>query len=464
MCESENIPAAPRASIRQPRSLVGAPWVCALACLASHCALYSGDEPASQDTTFSTVAHELRAEHTVQHATGAREWKLSQIPGEQSDTGKFPQILLSPSGYGALIWDRLEPKFPPIYASIMSPDGTWIAPTQRGAAENRAFSINDLGHVVLISSQRAYFFVEWYNNRWTSSRLVDYPTLHWLYDACLTADDRALLVYQEQSEDPVKSRPLSVGVVKLGELIVSERLTTGLDAGGYAEIKEFGEGSLLLLKGGASHRVTVCPGCDAHIWTLGNHIGRTLIAVDSSKQAATLLWDNLDGPKTTLWAGQIVWGGQWSGPTRVSDAMNNVYSPQIAIDGHGVAHAVWLEGEDKIGRVMTARRDPATGLWSKPEVLSPASDASCNAPALAVDPSGNGLALWVHLDLQTDKWNPGGELHWAQYTPGQGWSTRATALSTAGAVARYATIAMDASGRASAAWTENERLRVARYE
>jgi hypothetical protein len=123
---------------------------------------------------------------------------------------------------------------------------------------------------------------------------------------------------------------------------------------------------------------------------------------------------------------------------------------------------VWLQTDGSAVQVMTAALDPATGGWSPAQALSPASDSVASAPALATEPRGNALAMW--LEQQGDGPEAKSEVRWARYVSGLGWRPEASVLSTPAVDAREVTLAMDGRGRASAAWTEADALWVARYE
>jgi len=78
--------------------------------------------------------------------------------------------------------------------------------------------------------------------------------------------------------------------------------------------------------------------------------------------------------------------------------------PQIAIDPSGNALAVWAG-------IWSNRYTPSNG-WGTAEELS---DGGVS-PQVAIDPSGNALAVWAQWD--------GALSHWSnRYTPSNGWGT-----------------------------------------
>jgi len=83
----------------------------------------------------------------------------------------------------------------------------------------------------------------------------------------------------------------------------------------------------------------------------------------------------------------------WTTPTTLSSAGRNATSPDVAVDGHGVVHAVWVEtAANGHGVVEYARRSPGAG-WTDPMPLSTdALDAS--GPSVATSFAGNLVVAW----------------------------------------------------------------------
>jgi hypothetical protein len=94
-------------------------------------------------------------------------------------------------------------------------------------------------------------------------------------------------------------------------------------------------------------------------------------------------------------------GGQWSvSPVPVSGIGDSaVRGPQVAVDPHGNAVAVWsADNQDAVTRVLRASTRPAGGAWTEPVVISNDDNAvSDRDHDVAIDAQGNATAIWSEL-------------------------------------------------------------------
>ena len=108
-------------------------------------------------------------------------------------------------------------------------------------------------------------------------------------------------------------------------------------------------------------------------------------------------------------------GRRWGAPQLVSRAYSGFRSsfqgsPAVAIDASGNALAIWDEGRSQIW----SSRQEATGPWAAPELVRSADGVG--PPALAVNASGAGLAAWA-------EGREGAQTLWAStFDPRRGWS------------------------------------------
>ena len=127
--------------------------------------------------------------------------------------------------------------------------------------------------------------------------------------------------------------------------------------------------------------------------------------------------------------------------------------PEIAIDLDGNVVAVWLR-DDGLGNldVYASRFSAAAGTWSVPELLETGDGLALNV-ALAMDPSGNVIAIWNQDDvvsLETHTWANRYD------ASSNSWDGAATELSNAIGFAARPSIAIDANGSAIAVWDESD--------
>jgi hypothetical protein len=140
----------------------------------------------------------------------------------------------------------------------------------------------------------------------------------------------------------------------------------------------------------------------------------------------------------------------------ISNAGQDGFEPQVAVDQSGNAIAVWTRSDGTNFRIESSSRTP-TGPWSSPQTISDANQ-SASSPQLSLDPSGNAVAVWTR--------NDGTNLRiQASYRPAGAASTfqmPATTVSASGADASAPAVSMDNSGDALVAWqrTDGINLRI----
>lgn len=123
--------------------------------------------------------------------------------------------------------------------------------------------------------------------------------------------------------------------------------------------------------------------------------------------------------------------------------------PKVAIDAQGRALAVWrqLEGNPQADRLWGSRYQPGQG-WSAPQRLE-ANTGAVRDIRVAIDKaSGRAMVLWTQLSSAT-----GYDLWALPVDPSSGWGAAALLESGAGTVG-VAGIGLDASGNATAVWSQ----------
>ena len=137
----------------------------------------------------------------------------------------------------------------------------------------------------------------------------------------------------------------------------------------------------------------------------------------------------------------------------ISDAGRDAFEPQVVVSPNGTVIAVWTRSDGSVFRFQTAERTP-TGNWSAPQTISdPGFGAS--GPAIAVDPSGNTVAVWTQSD------GTNGRIY-AAYRPNGGSFAAPVTVSASGADATAPDVSMDNAGNALVGWqrTDGTKLRV----
>jgi hypothetical protein len=137
-------------------------------------------------------------------------------------------------------------------------------------------------------------------------------------------------------------------------------------------------------------------------------------------------------------------------PTPVNSFYENSRNPDIAVDPSGNAIAVWRQGGDTQleFNIWSSRYTPGVG-WSQRERISDTS-LTASDPQIAFDGNGNALAVW----------RSSAGIQYNRYKVGSGWGPTATPrfVSAFGANAREPRLAVNANGDAMAVWTQDDDL------
>jgi hypothetical protein len=136
--------------------------------------------------------------------------------------------------------------------------------------------------------------------------------------------------------------------------------------------------------------------------------------------------------------------GVWEPPQDISPSGQPTGDPQVAVDASGNAVAVWMGYNGITPIVQAAIRPGASGLWSAPQQLSAPGQPAEN-PQVAVDPAGNAIAVWQRS-------NGANWIIQAAARPAGGAWQAPQDVSVAGGDAWFAKVAVDADGNAVAVW------------
>ena len=183
------------------------------------------------------------------------------------------------------------------------------------------------------------------------------------------------------------------------------------------------------------------------------------IAADASGNAI-VVWRQYDGSAFNIYSNRYdVSSGNWSTATLIENITGNAYYPQIAVDGRGNAIVVWPHFDGIRSNIWSNRYDAGSEKWLTPELIETDVGAA-SSPQLAVDGSGNAIAVWSQYDenyISNSIWSN-------RYDAGGGsWST-AVLLESYTGNAYNPQIAMDSSGNAIAVWGQYSSIYSNRYD
>jgi hypothetical protein len=178
---------------------------------------------------------------------------------------------------------------------------------------------------------------------------------------------------------------------------------------------------------------------------------------------AIAVWEHYDSVSSRIWSNRYTVAASGWGTARMIQSGDPVqaFNAQIAIDTAGNALVVWLRSDAAQRNEIWSVRYTAGGDWGIAGRISD-NGSGAGSPQIAMDASGNVLAVWNQLDSGTSS-----STRWNRYTVGAGWGTAATIEPGDGTRVGDARIACDANGNALAVWEHsigmNSEVRSSRY-
>ncbi|MGD1058438.1 MAG: hypothetical protein ABR992_13610 [Solirubrobacteraceae bacterium] len=153
--------------------------------------------------------------------------------------------------------------------------------------------------------------------------------------------------------------------------------------------------------------------------------------------------------------------GRWGRPAVLSAPGVAAEGPQVAVDAHGGAAAVWeaFEGsqaQHEAGVVQTATRAATGGAWSAPTTISSNAPGQRD-PQIGLDSTGDAVAVWQRADSPTEEAPATVEAAFGKVA-GARWA-HSRQLSPDGVPAGSPALAVNARGEAVALWERDEQLR-----
>lgn len=159
---------------------------------------------------------------------------------------------------------------------------------------------------------------------------------------------------------------------------------------------------------------------------------------------ATAVWSQYDGTCFNVVGSRYVAGTGWGKPEALAHARGDALEPCIAADRNGNAIVVWEQFDGERDCLWTNRYVTATG-WGKAERVWIADQSNAFDPQVTMDAHGNAIAVWLQFDGTHDNvWTN-------RYVAGAGWG-EAEQIESAKADGILSRVAMAPAGDAVAAW------------
>ena len=192
----------------------------------------------------------------------------------------------------------------------------------------------------------------------------------------------------------------------------------------------------------------------------GEHPSAARVAMDISGNAVAV-WTRYNGTHHIVQAARYSAAtAAWTGSTDLSGQERSASSPIVAMDNGGNAVAVWLLGIGVFDQVVQAVRYTATSAaWGPRADLSPRGGDAID-PSVAVDSSGNAIAVWGKVRVGTPH-----VIQSSRYTAATAiWSASTNVSAPGPQHAASPHVAMDSAGNAIAVWARyNRGIQTSRY-
>ncbi len=135
-----------------------------------------------------------------------------------------------------------------------------------------------------------------------------------------------------------------------------------------------------------------------------------------------------------------------------TDNADDASFPQIAVDASGNVVAVWSQSDGARDSIWSNRYVAGSG-WGTAQLIETDDAGNASFPKIAVDASGNAVAVWHQSDgMRNNIWSN-------RYVTDSGWSTAQLIETDNAGGASIPQIVVDASGNAVAVWYQSDGMR-----
>ena len=191
----------------------------------------------------------------------------------------------------------------------------------------------------------------------------------------------------------------------------------------------------------------------------GNWSNATSLEVGADDASLPQLAMDNSGNGLAVWMqGDDIWAnryngvdGSWGNATRIETEAQRAHSPKIATDSNGNALAIWVQSHGSEFSIWSNRFSVDNDSWGEAVLIELiANDAYL--PEIAVDSSGNALAVWSQQNDAGAAYNI-----WAnRYSANTNSWGSAEMIEESTGDAKFPKVAVDDNGNAVAVWHERE--------
>ena len=347
-------------------------------------------------------------------------WGTAQLI-ETNDTGNGDaanaQIAINASGNAVAVWEQSDGTRFNIWANHYSPSAGWataqLIETSAGNAIRPRVTVDALGNATAVWQQPDGEHHSIWTNRYTAGT-------GWGVAALIETNNA------EHAQIPQIASNADGATIALWQQ--HDGIRTNLWANRYAVATGWGKAQLI----------------EHNDW---GHAYSHKVAMDAGGNAWAV-WAQKVNSTSVMLAKRYEVGAGWGGETFLDSSTYPVNVPQIAFDAGGNALAVWWRGNGTAHNIMSARSRTGSS-WGSANLIDGDGPEWVTHPQVAVDASGNGVAVWEQLNGAITS-------IWANhYVADWGWGTPRLIESSDDAATRPQ-VAVDAAGNAVVVWTQSK--------
>lgn len=330
-----------------------------------------------------------------------------KLENDDSGDARYPRIAIDASGSAIAVWQQHDGTRTNILASRYSA-GSWSPAVEidsaLGNAENPRVAIDAAGNALAVWQQqdgaRHDIWYCRYNGGWAAAAKLENDEINGAVDPQIACDATgkfmAVWYQSDGTRDNIWARRYSGGWTAAVEI------ESAADNASEPQIACDAAGNAIAVwyQSDGTHTSIWANRYAGGVWgtplklNSQDMTGLTTpqLAMNAAGEAVAI-WGQHDGGRMNLWAGRYS-GGSWSAAQLLeTNDTGDVSDQTIALDPAGNATAIWLTSDGAAYDLWTCCYAADSGLWSNPVEFENRPERAVN-PALALNPSGEALAVW----------------------------------------------------------------------
>jgi hypothetical protein len=410
---------------------------------------------------------------TGQLTISSRWLTAALIETEDLGNAQSPHVAIDASGNAVAVWEQDDGTRYNIWSNrYTASTGLWgtaakIETDITGDARSPEVAIDAAGNAVAVWYQWDGTYNNLWSNRYTAS------TGLWGTEELIETNKGD--VYTHQVASDASGNAVAVWTQHDGTYynIYSNRYTASTELWGTAALIETGTGDAYVSQvaidadGNAIAVWVQNDGTYYHIWynryTASTELWGTAalietnvtedassarIAFDTSGNALAVWHQGVSGANTNIYSNRYTEStGLWGTAALIETGSGQAVSPEVAVDASGNALAVWVQHDGIRRNIYSNRYTASTELWGTAALIE-TDDGEPSRPQVAIDASGNAVAVWGQQDD-----GPRYNIWSNRYTASTGlWGTAVLIETDDAGDAYEPQVAIDASGNAVAVW------------